>query len=91
MSIITWIENGKKQFAVCESRFFDQFDRDFPVYESRHRSFYSIMNGSDEEVVMVSGDRKRYRILRSQSQTESANPSGNRKVAFGSKSNRQSA
>ena len=63
MSIITWVENGKKQFALCDEKYFERLENDFPVYESRHKRFQSIVSFSEEEVVLVSSDRKRYRRL----------------------------
>lgn len=63
MSIITWVENGKKQYGIFDSEFFDHIDQDFPVYESHRTRFKSIVAFSEEEVVLVSGDRKRFRRL----------------------------
>lgn len=68
MSIITWVENGIKQFAVFDSKYFDRADGNIPVYESRHRTIGQILSFSDDEVLLVSGDRKRYRILQPEAQ-----------------------
>ena len=78
MSIITWVENGKKQFALFDSKYFDRVDVDFPIYESRHASFRSVVAFSEEEVVMVSGDRKRFRRLQPSEQKKASGRSRTR-------------
>ncbi len=63
MSIVTWIENGKKQYAIFESKYFDSVESNFPVFESHRQTLNDIVAFSEDEVVLVSGDRKRYRLL----------------------------
>ena len=65
MAIITWIENGIKQYAVFDAKYFAGQGHDFPVFESHRRSFNDIIAIAENEVVMVSGDRKRYRMVQS--------------------------
>ena len=86
MSIITWIENGKKQFGLFDSKYFENLAPDFPVFESHRRSLRDVVAFTEEEVVLVSGDRKRYRMI-SPSETSSSDSQGspqrgeNRKIA----------
>ena len=63
MAIITWMENGIKQFALFDAKYFTGKGQDFPVFESHRRSFSDIVSFSDDEVLLVSGDRKRYRMV----------------------------
>lgn len=74
MSIITWVENGQKQFAVFDSRHFESGADDFPVYECQHSHLKSILLCSEDRILLVSEDRKRYRMLEPQTKKMTASP-----------------
>ncbi|MDG2471239.1 MAG: hypothetical protein P8M80_18290 [Pirellulaceae bacterium] len=63
MSIITWVERGKKYHGVFDPRFFQKKGLNFPVFDSHRRSLDEIVSFSEDDVLLVSGDRKRFRVI----------------------------
>ena len=63
MSIITWVERGKKYHGVFDPRFFQKKGLNFQVFDSHRRSLDEVVSFSEDDVLLVSGDRKRFRVI----------------------------
>ena len=63
MSIITWFEFGKKFFGLFDAQHFVANNSNFPIFESHRKNYEEIMAFSEGEILLVSNDRKKYRLV----------------------------
>jgi hypothetical protein len=63
MSIVTWVEAGKKFHAVFDPKYFKSRFKNFPVFESHRRTLQEIVSFSEDDVLLISCDRKKFRVI----------------------------
>lgn len=63
MSIVTWVEAGKKFHAVFDPKYFKSRVKNFPVFESHRRTLQEIVSFSEDDVLLTSCDRKKFRVI----------------------------
>lgn len=72
MSIITWVESGKKFHAVFDPKYFRSRVKNFPVFESHRRTLQEIVSFSEDDVLLISADRKKFRVIQPVCQSNSS-------------------
>lgn len=82
MSIITWVESGKKYHAVFDPKYFSARNANFPLFESHRKSFEEVKALSEDDILLVSGDRKKFRVVEPMmAQAQRSNESLRKKTA----------